>query len=302
MTLKKTSLILLLCLCALLLFSACQGAKPDLDQKQADVATLMDSVIANDQNTAVALMEHVPIASQAQLDAFWNELLRIYDGASTYKIKFISWNTTYSFTDQSSLTTVVYQAKADTKACAEFKLTYDGEDLLRGVNVTDVTERSSPVIVIVRVLLILGFAASLALCIWMTVDCVKRPIRFKVLWIILIWILVILQVSMIGTSFRFNFSFTVIPTWGSLLATVSSFLLRIPVPVGALIYLSVRKKIKPKASKQNTEAPAEPTTDDLASTLIDQPEPAADQVLSETDAAPQTETTEEQFPDDRTEE
>ena len=273
MTIKKTSLILLLCLCALLLFSACQGAKPDLDQKQADVAVLMDSVIANDKNAAVALMEHVPIASQAQLDAFWNELLRIYDGASTYKIKFISWNTTYSFTDQSSLTTVVYQAKADTKACAEFTLTYDGEDLLRGINVTDVTERSSPVIIIVRVLLILGFAASLALCIWMTVDCVKRPIRFKVLWIILIWVSVILQVSMIGTSFRFNFFFTVIPTWGSLLATVSSFLLRIPVPVGALIYLSVRKKIKPKASKQSTEAPAQPSVSDLESTLIDQPEP-----------------------------
>lgn len=292
MTLKKTSLILLLCLCALVLFSACQGAKPDLDQKQADVAVLMDSVIANDQNAAVALMEHVPIASQAQLDAFWNELLRIYDGASTYKIKFISWNTTYSFTDQSSLTTVVYQAKADTKACAEFTLTYDGEDLLRGINVTDVTERSSPVIIIVRVLLILGFAASLALCIWMTVDCIKRPIRFKVLWIILIWVSVILQVSMIGTSFRFNFSFTVIPTWGSLQATVSSFLLRIPVPVGALIYLAVRKKIKPKASKQSTEVPAEPTTDDLVSTLIDQPEPTEPPAPADEEAASQEDTQE----------
>ena len=292
MTLKKTSLILLLCLCALLLFSACQGAKPDLDQKQADVAVLMDSVIANDKNAAVALMEHVPIASQVQLDAFWNELLRIYDGASTYKIKFISWNTTYSFTDQSSLTTVVYQAKADTKACAEFTLTYDGEDLLRGINVTDVTERSSPVIIIVRVLLILGFAASLALCIWMTVDCIKRPIRFKVLWIILIWVSVILQVSMIGTSFRFNFSFTVIPTWGSLQATVSSFLLRIPVPVGALIYLAVRKKIKPKASKQSTEVPAEPTTDDLVSTLIDQPEPTEPPAPADEEAASQEDTQE----------
>ena len=301
MTLKKTSLILLLCLCALLLFSACQGAKPDLDQKQADVAVLMDSVIANDKNAAVALMEHVPIASQAQLDAFWNELLRIYDGASTYKIKFISWNTTYSFTDQSSLTTVVYQAKADTKACAEFKLTYDGEDLLCGVNVTDVTERSSPVIIIVRVLLILGFAASLALCIWMTVDCVKRPIRFKVLWIILIWVSVILQVSMIGTSFRFNFFFTVIPTWGSLLATVSSFLLRIPVPVGALIYRAVRKKIKPKVSKQSTEVPAEPTTDDLVSTLIDQPEATEPPAPADEEAASQEDTQESQS-DEQTEE
>lgn len=301
MTIKKASLILLLCLCALLLFSACQGAKPDLDQKQADVAVLMDSVIANDKNAAVVFMEHVPIASQAQLDAFWNELLRIYDGASTYKIKFISWNTTYSFTDQSSLTTVVYQAKADTKACAEFKLTYDGEDLLCGINVTDVTERSSPVIIIVRVLLILGFAASLALCIWMTVDCVKRPIRFKVLWIILIWVSVILQVSMIGTSFRFNFTFTVIPTWGSLLATVSSTLLRIPVPVGALIYRAVRKKIKPKASKQSTEVPAEPTTDDLASTLIDQPEPTDPPAPADEEAVSQEDTQESQS-DEQTEE
>lgn len=302
MTIKKTSLILLLCLCALPLFSACQGAKPDLDQKQADVATLMDSVIADDKNAAVALMEHVPIASQAQLDAFWNELLRIYDGASTYEIKFVSWNTTYSFTDQSSLTTVVYQAKADTKACAEFKLTYDGQDVLRGVNVTDVTERISPVIIIVRVLLILGFAASLALCIWMTVDCVKRPIRFKVLWIILIWVSVILQISMIGTSFRFNFNFTIIPTWGSLQATVSSFLLRIPVPVGSLIYLSVRKKIKHKASKQSPEAPAEPTADDLESTLIDRPEAAETPAPAEEEAAPQAETAEEQISDSQAEE
>ena len=156
-------------------------------------------------------------------------------------------------------------------------------------------------IIIVRVLLILGFAASLALCIWMTVDCVKRPIRFKVLWIILIWVSVILQVSMIGTSFRFNFFFTVIPTWGSLLATVSSFLLRIPVPVGALIYLAVRQKIKPKASKQSTEAPAQPSVSDLESTLIDQPEATEPPAPADEEAASQEDTQESQS-DEQTEE
>ena len=293
MTLKKTSMIILLCLCALLLFSSCNQLQPDLTDQQADMEKLMDCVIANDKQAATALMAHVPISNQAQMDAFWDELLRIYDGASTYEIKLVSWNTSYSFTDQSTVTTVVYQAKADTKACAEFKLSYDGKNLLRGVNVTDITENHSPVIIIIRVLLILWFIASVALGVWMTVDCVKRPIRFKVLWIILIWISVILQVSMVGTSFRFNFSFTLIPTWGVIQSTVSTFLLRVPVPVGSLIYLAVRKKIKPKASKQSMDMPAEPTISDLESTLIDEEEPGAEHESAKDEAASQEETDQE---------
>lgn len=300
MTLKRTSIIILLCLCALLLFSSCNQLQPDLTDQQADMEKLMDCVIANDKQAATALMAHVPISNQAQMDAFWDELLRIYDGASTYEIKLVSWNTSYSFTDQSTLTTVVYQAKADTKACAEFKLSYDGENLLRGVNVTDITENHSLVIIIIRVLLILWFIASVALGVWMTVDCVKRPIRFKVLWIILIWVSVVLQVSMIGTSFRFNFSFTLIPTWGVIQSTVSTFLLRVPVPVGSLIYLAVRKKIKPKASKQSTEAPAEPTISDLESTLIDEDQPMADHDSAENEAASQEEIAQEPESDKQT--
>lgn len=302
MTLKKTSMILLLCLCALLLFSSCNQIQPDLTDKQADMASLMDCVIANDKNAAAALMEHVPISNQAQMDAFWNELLRIYDGASTYEIKLVSWNTSYSFTDQSGITTVVYQAKADTKACAEFKLSYDGENLLRGVNVTDVTENHSLIIIIIRVLLILWFIASVALGVWMTVDCVKRPIRLKVLWIILIWVSVILQVSMAGASFRFNFSFTLIPTWGIIQSTVSTFLLRVPVPVGSLIYLAVRKKIKPKASKQSMDMPAEPTVSDFESTLIDKDQHIADHESAENEDAPQEPTAQEPKSDEQTEE
>ena len=300
MTLKRTGIIILLCLCALLLFSSCNQLQPDLTDQQADMEKLMDCVIANDKQAATALMAHVPISNQAQMDAFWDELLRIYDGASTYEIKLVSWNTSYSFTDQSTLTTVVYQAKADTKACAEFKLSYDGENLLRGVNVTDITENRSPVIIIIRVLLILWFIASVALGVWMTVDCVKRPIRFKVLWIILIWVSVILQVSMIGTSFRFNFSFTLIPTWGVIQSTVSTFLLRVPVPVGSLIYLAVRKKIKPKASKQSMDMPAEPTISDLESTLIDEDQPMADHDSAENEAASQEETDQEPESDKQT--
>lgn len=302
MTLKKTSMIILLCLCALLLFSSCNQIQPDLTDKQADMASLMDCVIANDKNAATVLMEHVPISDQAQMDAFWNELLRIYDGASTYEIKLVSWNTSYSFTDQSGITTVVYQAKADTKACAEFKLSYDGENLLRGVNVIDVTENHSLIIIIIRVLLILWFIASVALGVWMTVDCVKRPIRLKVLWIILIWVSVILQVSMAGASFRFNFSFTLIPTWGIIQSTVSTFLLRVPVPVGSLIYLVVRKKIKPKASKQSMDMPAEPTVSDFESTLIDKDQPIADHESAENEDASQEPTAQEPKSDEQTKE
>ena len=168
------------------------------------------------------------------------------------------------------------------------------------MNVTDITEKNPLVIIIIRVLLILWFIASVALGVWMTVDCVKRPIRFKVLWIILIWISVILQVSMVGTSFRFNFSFTLIPTWGVIQSTVSTFLLRVPVPVGSLIYLAVRKKIKPKASKQSMDMPAEPTISDLESTLIDEEEPGAEHESAKDEAASQEETAQEPESDQQT--
>ncbi len=299
MTIKKTSWMILLFLTALLLFSSCNKLQPDLTDKQTDMATLMDCVIAEDKDALIDFMEHVPISNQAQLDAFWNELLRIYDGAKTYEIKFISWNTTYSYTDQTQITDVVYQVTADTKATAEFKLTYNANDQLQGIYVTDITPKSTPVIITVRVLLIVWFLLTIAFCVWMMVDCIKRPIRLKVLWLILIWIAVLLQFSLVGTSLGFRFIFGLITRCGIIQATVSSFLLRIPVPVGALIYFFVRKKLKHKPSKNAEQQPAEQTENtSQESAVIDAGEQLCNS-QSETESIPQEEieTVQEQSPD-----
>ena len=257
MTLKRIIPIVLLCLCALMLLCSCKQITPDLSDKQADAAELMDCVIAEDKDAAMAFLEQMPVQSQAQLEAFWNELLRIYDGAKTYEIKFVSWNTTYSYTNQTQITDVVYQIKADTKATAEVRLTYNTNDFLYGINVTDITPKNTPVIITVRVLLIVYFLLTIAFCVWMIVDCIKRPIRLKVLWIILIMIAVMPQFSLIGTSIGFRLIFGLITRCGIIQATASSFLLRIPVPIGALIYFLIRKKLKRKKDKTAQQIPME---------------------------------------------
>ncbi|MBQ1231950.1 MAG: hypothetical protein IIX86_00315 [Clostridia bacterium] len=283
MTIKKTSWMILLFLTALLLFSSCNKLLPDLADKQEDMADLMDCVIAEDKDAAMDFMELMPVQSQAQLDAFWNELLRIYDGAETYEIKFVSWNTTYSYTDQTQITDVVYQVKADTKATAEFRLVYNTNDFLYGINVTDITPKNTAVIITVRVLLIVYFLLTIAFCVWMMVDCIKRPIRLKVLWFILIWIAVLLQFSLVGTSLGFRFIFGLITRCGIIQATVSSFLLRIPVPVGALIYFFVRKKLKHKANKAAQQMPMETNADAVPEgTVNDTTDQSATDAQSET--------------------
>ena len=299
MTIKKTSWMILLFLTALLLFSSCNKLQPDLTDKQEDMADLMDCVIAEDKDAAMDFMELMPVQSQAQLDAFWNELLRIYDGAETYEIKFVSWNTTYSYTDQTQITDVVYQVKADTKATAEFRLAYNTNDFLYGINVTDITPKNTAVIITVRVLLIVYFLLTIAFCVWMMVDCIKRPIRLKVLWFILIWIAVLLQFSLVGTSLGFRFIFGLITRCGIIQATVSSFLLRIPVPVGALIYFFVRKKLKHKASKNAEQQLAEQTENTSQENAVIDAEEQHCNPQSETESIPQEEieTVQEQSPD-----
>ena len=257
---RRRCMMTVLIMAVLLVFSACGALKPGLDDKQADMDHLMQAVIADQKDVVLKQFEHVPMPDPAQFNTFWADMRNIYDGASTYEIKLTSWNTTY--TNGTKQTSACYKVTADTNAACEFKLSYDGEDHLVGVRYNNVTERKDPLVLTVQALLLIWSILCLAFGVWMLVDCIKRPIRFKVLWLILILISFALTLTVSDTSFNTNFQITWLAAFASLYATVSYFTVKLTLPVGALLYFFVRKHLKPKPDKH---APAQETEDESES-------------------------------------
>ncbi|MBQ7379810.1 MAG: hypothetical protein IJW70_09090 [Clostridia bacterium] len=188
--------------------------------------------------------------------------MRIYDGAESYKIEFVSWNTTYSA--GTTVTTVQYKVSADNDGTGQFSLTFDGADNMTGIYVTDVTVQKGPLILCAQIALFIWSILSLAFGIWMIVDCIKRPIRFKVLWILAICISFALTLTVAGTSLNTNFNIGWLLSFASLYVTASYFTLKLTLPLGALIYFVVRKKLKTKPDK-NASVPQPELTESTES-------------------------------------
>ena len=287
----RISALILTVLAALLLFSACRALTPSLEGKQQVLDQFMQQVIAKDKDAAFDAIGYTGGAEQTAMDAFWDELLRIYDGAESYKIEFVSWNTTYSAGKQ--VTTVQYKVSADNDGTGQFSLTFDGQDNMTGIYITDVTVQKGPLILCAQIALFIWSILSLAFAIWMIVDCIKRPIRLKVLWILVICVSFVLTLTVAGASFNTNFNIGWLFSFASLNVTASYFTLRLTLPLGALLYFFVRKKLKLKPDK-NAPIPQE----EITAVIEDQPESAAAEQMANDAESDQTN----DQPDEKTDE
>jgi hypothetical protein len=131
---------------------------------------------------------------------------------------------------------------------------YDATDF---INDTDRLIPTLNVVFIVISLLAIGFT------LWMIIDCIRRNIRRKVLWIILNFIGLLFSFTFnYGGDVNFNFTIGLILRFSNITADIwtASVKASIVLPIGSLIYFLVRKKytLKPvsediRADYTNTE-------------------------------------------------
>ena len=262
----------ILCLVFVLTLISCT-ADMDVGQNTDLAEQFMGHVMTNDYDAAYGMVKAT--VTDSDFRPYWKDIRQTAEGAKTYELEQIGWqiNTVNGVTDR----TTAYQVYLDNERTVLLRvMTREGIEGIAGIHFSDITEfLASTEVFVPTVQLILWVFSGLCVVftLWMLVDCLRRKMKYKVVWVLLILFSLCLSFTVGETSnFSFNvglfFQTSTITADPGLVAVVT----KLVIPVGAILYLCLRKKFMVEPSKPEGE---------------DLPDPFAS---AEADAAAQTET------------
>ncbi|MBQ7333208.1 MAG: hypothetical protein IJW38_02545 [Clostridia bacterium] len=254
----KRSLTVLLCSLLVLVFvlGSCTSYEDSQESKKL-CEEFIDYTLANDRDSAYGMIRH--IASDEEFDAVWEYIRGILKDSKSYTLKQIYWNK--NLDNGVTTTTVIFEMTTDDeKMCRVQVITMPETKGPAGLHFTDITEFVEKTKVTENVNLILTLVSLLGLgfMIWMFVDCIKRSIKRKVLWAILIWVGFAVSVTLYAKSVGFDFRLAIPLSLSSMTANSASLsvTLTVAIPIGAIVYFFVRKKLPSPAPAANTDETA----------------------------------------------
>ena len=272
---RALRLTLPLVLTALILLATLTSCTPDMDVgNNTELADqFMDHVIADDYDAAYGMVKAT--VTDSDFRPYWKDIRQTAEGAKTYELEQIGWqiNTVNGVTDR----TTAYQVYLDNERTVLLRvMTREGIEGIAGIHFSDITEFLASTEVFVPTVQIILWVFS-GLCVvftlWMLVDCLRRKMKYKFVWALLTVFGIALNLT-VGETFSFSFNIglfvqmSTVQVDPGLVAVVT----KLVIPVGAILYLCLRKKF--------TVDPSKPEGEDLSDPFV----PA------EADAAAQTET------------
>ena len=252
---NKILAALLSLLLALTLF-ACT-ADMDVGNNTELAEQFMDHVIAADYEGAYGMVKAT--VTDSDFRPYWKDIRQTAEGAKTYELEQIGWqiNTVNGVTDR----TTAYRVYLDNERTVLLRvMTREGIEGIAGIHFSDITEflaSTEAFVPTVQIILWVFSGLGMAFTLWMLVDCLRRKMKYKVVWVLLILFSLCLTFTVGETS---NFSFNVglffqpstITADPGLVAVVT----KLVIPVGAILYLCLRKHFiveKPAAENETPE-------------------------------------------------
>lgn len=256
---KKHLLKFLICALAMvLLFSSCSGGEFEEDEIRDYTVTMLDAIIADDFDTA---FQTAPDAGTKQeFTAFYNQMRGVLADVDEYKLTCIGYNTSVNFDNgkQIKRTDAQYKFKSKNLEFVIAAATMTGYEKLAGFHITPIEQTdlyyngtlgnmvdASP---FQWAILLLNLVV-LAVTVFAIVDCARRNIKKKALWIVIIVLgMLIVGLTTTATTSQFNFtlgwfSYSAFIVYGS-----GKTVLRVLIPVGAIVYLAMRKSLEKQAT------------------------------------------------------
>ncbi|MBQ3489829.1 MAG: hypothetical protein IJA86_04500 [Clostridia bacterium] len=264
---RKLVLIIYVILSLSLLFTGCTVSE-DSEESRSLCETFLDYTIQNDYHAAYGMVSHV--ASEENFVPLWNEMRKVLQDSKSYELTQKNWYKKWN--NGVTTTEVLFEVVTDNgKTCQVTIYTMDGVEGIARLQFLDSTEfvQKTEFISVVNIFLILFSLLCIAFSVWMLVDCLKRRLNHKILWIILTLFHLGFAITESVSSFNFQlklyflFPVSQISTHPSALAvTVAVFF-----PVGAIIYFFMRKRLTvPEQTKtQTSDEASEQITDETVS-------------------------------------
>ena len=254
--------IILLILCALTLLSLVScAADMDVGDNTVLAEQFMYHLMHDDYAAAYDMVKER--VSDTDFRAYWATIRTAVADAETYEMEQIGWNVNRS----GGLTTrtTAYQVYPDNGRTILLRIvTRDDIECIAGVHFSDVTDflkHTETFVPTVSIILLVVSGLALAFTVWMFVDCLRRKMKYKVLWAIMIFVAFAVTVTTGETSaIQFNvslsFQINTIVADPGLLAVVT----KVAVPVGAILYCCLRKRftIAPNTPAEESAEPDRP--------------------------------------------
>ena len=260
---RLTAIILIMtfALALIPLFSGCEALLEGNEEIRPMAESYIDALVLNDFAAAEKLC---PEFNSAEHKKYFDIFCASFDGASDYEIKQVGWNTNIS--NGVTYKKATYEIITDSGRTMYFEFsTQEGVSGLSNVNYTDSTDfiESTKDLWIVDIILKVISLAVAAFCVWMIVDCAKRAIPKKVLYIILIliWIVPGIAISNSMVNFQFHLGFVYAMSKIDTTAINQGITASIAIPVGALLYFFRRKNYPFKKDLAAQEAEELPVID-----------------------------------------
>lgn len=264
---KKTftrAILVIICVLTLIFTSSC-AEKVQIGDNTELSDQFLTAVMENDYNTAYGLLKNT--VSKADFDTFWNTLRYVSSEAKSYTAKQIGWQLRV---DKGATVRVsAYQVNFDNGKIILLRVTTHEEiEGIAGIyfsDTTDFTNRTDRFVPALKVVFTALSVLSIAFIIWMFVDCLRRKIRNKAVWAIIVWAGISLTFT-IGQQSGFKLLFGFMLKTSSIVAdpAIESVIARIALPLGAILYFFLRKKLAVKENapaRTELEGPAPDTTD-----------------------------------------
>jgi hypothetical protein len=277
--LRRALLLLMIALVLLVILTSCT---PEVDYGDSIKLSdqFMDHVIADDYDSAYSMVKAT--VTDPDFRDYWETIRSVAEGAETYTKLPVQRNATRS----GGVTTITtaYQVNLDNGRIVLLRVvTQDGIEGIAGIHFSDITEfihTTDTYVPVLQAIVLVFSLLCMAFTIWMFVDCLRRKMKYKLVWAILTVFGIALNLT-VGETFSFSFNIglfvqmSTVQVDPGLVAVVS----KLVIPVGAILYLCLRKKFTVEPSKPEGEdlpdpfaqTETEPTAeaDDTAQTEAD---------------------------------
>lgn len=252
----------------LLLLSGCSAVMESVEDKQVREYTeqMLDAILDKDFDTAYSLVSDAYTKDEFAQEYNLMEPL-LYD-VKSYELTLVGYNknikngkkltttnSTYEMTENTDKYVVYVATNSDYEKLSYFNVkSYESTNLYHTGTVDKMGDAST-----LQWIMLLLNLVTIAITVFAVVDCSKQKIKRKALWIIIIILgLLTIGLSINSTSIQtianlgWFMNYSAFIKYGD-----GSFILRVMIPVGAIIYFIFRKRLINKASAppQNPQPP-----------------------------------------------
>lgn len=248
------AVLIILCLISAIGLISC-SVDMNVGNNTALCEQFLDCLIEDDYDTAYSLMKYT--VTPSDFHNYWATVKPLTNGTTDYDLEQIGWNINKS--NGLTTRTTAYQVYLNNGKTLMLRVvTRDDIEGIAGMNLSDATaflQETQSFVPTVSIILIIVSLLTFAFVIWMFVDCLRRKIKCKVLWAILIFVGVAITVTT-GEQSGINFMLGLMLQTNTISAdpSILSVVAKFVIPVGAIVYLCLRKKLTVCEPAETVEA------------------------------------------------